>query len=165
MSIAYWTNERVDLLKVMHEAGSSASQIAAELQAISRNAVIGKIHRLGLPTRGNNGNYKGNGRSPGAPKYVAKFRPKPRLQPIMCTPAADIVPLNLTLLDLMPGDCRHPYGDGPFTFCGHPKLAGSSYCPSHFALVRRQDTKPRDGLPAKLPVNLADGRNGRAVFA
>lgn len=165
MGIAYWIDSRVERLKDMHEAGASASQIAAELQDISRNAVIGKIHRLGLPTRGNNGNYKGNGRSPGAPKYVAKFRPKPRLQPIICKPAEDIVSLNLALADLMPGDCRFPYGDGPFTFCGHPKSSGSSYCPSHSAMVRRQDVKPRVGLPAKMPTNMADGRNGRAVFA
>ena len=43
-----WTDERVELLKKLWADGLSASQIAAELGGITRNAVIGKVHRLGL---------------------------------------------------------------------------------------------------------------------
>jgi GcrA cell cycle regulator len=46
-----WTDERVELLKTMWSEGKSASQIAKELGGVTRNAVIGKVHRLGLSNR------------------------------------------------------------------------------------------------------------------
>ena len=46
-----WTEERVELLKKMWGEGQSASQIAKELGGVTRNAVIGKVHRLGLSNR------------------------------------------------------------------------------------------------------------------
>lgn len=46
-----WTDERIDTLRRMWEGGSTASQIAEELTGVSRNAVIGKAHRLGLQSR------------------------------------------------------------------------------------------------------------------
>jgi GcrA cell cycle regulator len=56
-----WTDERVELLKKMWSEGQSASQIAKELGGVTRNAVIGKVHRLGLSNR-----------TGGAPEPVAK---------------------------------------------------------------------------------------------
>lgn len=47
-----WTDERVDLLRKLWGEGLSASQIAAQLGGVSRNAVIGKVHRLKLSSRG-----------------------------------------------------------------------------------------------------------------
>jgi GcrA cell cycle regulator len=49
-----WTEERVELLKKLWSDGLSASQIAAELGSVTRNAVIGKVHRLGLSGRAKN---------------------------------------------------------------------------------------------------------------
>lgn len=46
-----WTDERIDTLKRMWNSGLTATQIAEELGGVSRNAVIGKAHRLGLPAR------------------------------------------------------------------------------------------------------------------
>ena len=46
-----WTDERVETLKKMWGEGQSASQIAKELGSVTRNAVIGKVHRLGLSNR------------------------------------------------------------------------------------------------------------------
>ena len=46
-----WTDERIEKLTKMWEGGSTASQIADELGGVSRNAVIGKAHRLGLKAR------------------------------------------------------------------------------------------------------------------
>ena len=46
-----WTEERVETLKKMWAEGQSASQIAKELGGVTRNAVIGKVHRLGLSNR------------------------------------------------------------------------------------------------------------------
>ena len=48
---AGWTDERVDLLRRLWDEGLSASQIAAQLGGVTRNAVIGKVHRLGLSGR------------------------------------------------------------------------------------------------------------------
>ncbi|MDX1782086.1 MAG: GcrA family cell cycle regulator, partial [Thalassovita sp.] len=50
-----WTDERVELLKKMWGEGQSASQIAKELGGVTRNAVIGKVHRLGLSNRSGGG--------------------------------------------------------------------------------------------------------------
>ena len=47
-----WTPERVEILKKMWSEGQSASQVAGELGGVTRNAVIGKVHRLGLSNRG-----------------------------------------------------------------------------------------------------------------
>ncbi len=56
-----------------------------------------------------------------------------------------ITPRLLSLVELEPGDCRYPYGgdkDGEaITFCGHPRLAGSSYCAPHFHLTRGTGTQ------------------------
>ena len=46
-----WTDERIDQLKALWDKGLTASQIAEELGGVSRNAVIGKAHRLGLKSR------------------------------------------------------------------------------------------------------------------
>src|SRR5947209_18584639 len=51
MTVLTWTDDRVEQLKKFWEAGLSASQIAAELGNVTRNAVIGKVHRLGLSGR------------------------------------------------------------------------------------------------------------------
>ena len=51
MTVLTWSDDRVDQLKKLWEAGLSASQIAAELGNVTRNAVIGKVHRLGLSGR------------------------------------------------------------------------------------------------------------------
>ena len=64
-----WTDERVDLLKRMWGEGQSASQIAKELGGVTRNAVIGKVHRLGLSNR------SGGAAAPAAP--AAPVRPVP----------------------------------------------------------------------------------------
>jgi GcrA cell cycle regulator len=50
-TIINWTDERVERLKKLWSEGLSASQIAAQLGGVSRNAVIGKVHRLNLPGR------------------------------------------------------------------------------------------------------------------
>jgi GcrA cell cycle regulator len=46
-----WTDQRIDQLKALWDKGLTASQIAEELGGVSRNAVIGKAHRLGLKSR------------------------------------------------------------------------------------------------------------------
>ena len=65
-----WTDERIATLKKMWEGGSTASQIAEELGGVSRNAVIGKAHRLGLKSRPSP--VKANEKKKAAKKAAAK---------------------------------------------------------------------------------------------
>lgn len=70
-----WTDERVELLKKLWGEGQSASQIAKELGGVTRNAVIGKVHRLGLSNRATAASS-----SKVEPKPVAA-KPKPKVEP------------------------------------------------------------------------------------
>ena len=69
-----WSDERVAILKKMWLEGSSASEIAKELGNITRNAVIGKVHRLGMSNRDTN-NLKSSSGTSNAKKSVRRGRP------------------------------------------------------------------------------------------
>ena len=71
-----WTDERVELLKKMWTEGQSASQIAKELGGVTRNAVIGKVHRLGLSNRSGGGGAAAAPAASAAPKAEAKPKAK-----------------------------------------------------------------------------------------
>ncbi|QZD88998.1 GcrA family cell cycle regulator [Qipengyuania aurantiaca] len=94
-----WTDERIATLKKMWEGGSTASQIADELGGVSRNAVIGKAHRLGLKSRPSPvkaaEKKKAAPKPKPAPKPVAKKaapRPAPTPAPAPAKPAAKPAP-------------------------------------------------------------------------
>jgi len=72
-----WTDERVELLKKMWGEGQSASQIAKELGGVTRNAVIGKVHRLGLSNRATS-TTKVEAKPKAAPKTEAKAKAPPK---------------------------------------------------------------------------------------
>ncbi|WP_460273982.1 GcrA family cell cycle regulator [Celeribacter sp. ULVN23_4] len=80
-----WTDERVELLKKMWGEGQSASQIAKELGGVTRNAVIGKVHRLGLSNRAGAGaaaaKPAAQPKAKPAAKPKAEAKPKPAPQP------------------------------------------------------------------------------------
>jgi GcrA cell cycle regulator len=81
-----WTDDRVEILKKMWGEGQSASQIAKELGGVTRNAVIGKVHRLGLSNRaGSGGNAKAEAKAKPAAKTEAK--PKAATKPETATEA------------------------------------------------------------------------------
>jgi GcrA cell cycle regulator len=97
-----WTDERVELLKKMWGEGQSASQIAKELGGVTRNAVIGKVHRLGLSNR-SGGATTSNGKTQGkealetpAPA-AAPAKPDPAPAPAEAEPEAER-PSNVTPL-------------------------------------------------------------------
>ncbi|SMQ69913.1 GcrA cell cycle regulator [Altererythrobacter xiamenensis] len=86
-----WTDERIATLKKMWEGGSTASQIADELGGVSRNAVIGKAHRLGLKARPSP--VKANEKKAAAKKPAAKAAPKKSApKPAPAKPAAKPAP-------------------------------------------------------------------------
>jgi len=92
-----WTDERVELLKKMWGEGQSASQIAKELGGVTRNAVIGKVHRLGLSNRAGSGAAPARADAkakPAAPKAEAKLKaPQPKTEPaIKPVPAGEAKP-------------------------------------------------------------------------
>ncbi len=80
-----WTDERVETLKKMWGEGQSASQIAKELGGVTRNAVIGKVHRLGLSNRAGSGGSAAKAapkeKPAAAAKPAAKPAPKPKAAP------------------------------------------------------------------------------------
>ncbi len=80
-----WTDERVELLKKMWSEGQSASQIAKELGGVTRNAVIGKVHRLGLSNRAGSGAAaapaKPETKAKAKPETKEKAQPKPKAAP------------------------------------------------------------------------------------
>ncbi len=76
-----WTDERVELLKKMWGEGQSASQIAKELGGVTRNAVIGKVHRLGLSNRAGGGGSASTAKAEAKPKPAPKAKAEPKVQP------------------------------------------------------------------------------------
>ncbi len=89
-----WTDERVELLKKMWGEGQSASQIAKELGGVTRNAVIGKVHRLGLSNRtggSTSAAAKADAKPKAAPKAEAK--PKPTAKPEPAAKVTDTPPV------------------------------------------------------------------------
>jgi GcrA cell cycle regulator len=72
-----WTDERVETLKRMWGEGQSASQIAKELGGVTRNAVIGKVHRLGLSNRVGGKDEEDEAPAAAAPSAAAAARPEP----------------------------------------------------------------------------------------
>lgn len=150
-----WTDERIEILKALYKDGLSASQIAAELGGISRNAVIGKCHRLGLTGRPRKSSAP---KQPRAQRRASGFaRSDNRLEPIVKTmplpkprvedgaiPAAQ----RKTLLQLDAHTCRWPVGDpgtADFFFCGAEPQPDRRYCEAHCsrAFDRQTSTKSR----------------------
>ena len=137
-----WTEELTAHLKVLWTAGLSCSQIAAELPwTFTRNAVIGRVHRLGLEGRPKNNPFKTSPqhqleriRLKNERRRVRRAVDKPAViphgsRPIICL---DVDPRNITLHELQDDECRWPAGEGPYLFCGTPTFDGSSYCCGHF---------------------------------
>lgn len=126
-----WSEKAVANLTRLWADGFTCSQIGEQL-GFTRNAVVGKVHRLDLPL-------------PEGKKQINRatgIQYKKRAVAETILRCVEIVPRGLTLMDLEPNDCRFPYGgyvgeglpELPLTFCGHPKQAGSSYCTPHFHL-------------------------------
>lgn len=161
-----WNDEKLETMKKLWSEGVSASQIADKLRdGITRNAVIGKIHRLGLSGRATGSRKSSGGKKGGAAaarkrrreKRIAQGKPPSAVETVFAAepfvPEADlVVPVaeRKTILTLEAGDCRWPIGDPraeDFHFCGKGKVSGLPYCEFH---VRRayQPPKPASGNPA-----------------
>ena len=164
-----WTDERVELLKKLWSDGLSASQIAGELGGITRNAVIGKVHRLGLSGRAKAPSSSvPRQRKPRvasqmfrAPRTMMRgnvalampaydYDPEPEPQPI-----ENIIPIGqrCNLVELTDEKCHWPIGDPAqpdFFFCGGKTNAGTPYCGYHARIAYQPVTdRRRDKRPAR----------------
>jgi GcrA cell cycle regulator len=140
-----WTDERVGLLRKLWDDGHSASAIACELGGVTRNAVIGKVHRLGLLGRAK-APPKGHRRRPRVPAQVRLARP-PLQSSMALVPAFEqaapepeliddsVIPMGqrCALLELTAETCHWPVGNpasADFFFCGGKTTMGP-YCGYH----------------------------------
>jgi len=160
-----WTDERVEILKKRWAEGLSASQIAAELGGITRNAVIGKVHRLGLSGRAKSPSSAAprprkprahaqmlrvsrpsvRGNTALAYAYEIDAEPEPEL-------IDNIIPLGQrrSLLELTEETCRWPIGDpgsADFFFCGGQTLTSLPYCAYHSRIAYQPPNMRRDRRP------------------
>ena len=155
---ATWNSERVELLKSCFDAGLSCSQIARKI-GVTRNAVIGKVSRLGL-SRPNDTIIRQlrdrrarrserskalrtwRPRVPRADAVAQHERPEAALgEPMQC---AEVIPIHngrgCTLLELNQESCRWPInnpGAADFCFCGNAPVKGLPYCPGHARMAYR----------------------------
>ena len=143
-----WTDERNRLL-VEFQATLSRSLLAERINErtgsnFTRNAVIGRLKRVGLCEPAQLGqvklvkssaNHAYRGSLGPIVQKINKEAKQPKLTPVpfVCQPV-EVEPLHLALIDLESDQCRQPYGTGPYTFCGHAKRPGSSYCWAHSAV-------------------------------
>ena len=144
-----WTEDRVELLKKLWSEGLSASQIAGRLGSVTRNAVIGKVHRLGLSGRATTSRIS-TGRTRtriASARRVAKPRfatgnsalralYHPDAEPFVPQHEEFDIPLaeRKSLQDLTETNCRWPIGDpqhDDFHFCNRSKVTGLPYCEFH----------------------------------
>ena len=149
-----WTDERVELLKKLWAEGLSAAQIANKMGGVTRNAVIGKVHRLGLSGRATPAKPQRGC----APKVERKETsgtkaPRPETKPVIPEPEF-VAPLVLdtgdrtTVSTIKNNMCKWPIGDpatDDFHFCGQSTVSGKSYCAyhAHMAFQPPQRREPR----------------------
>lgn len=132
-----WTQKTIEEMIRRFEAGESATTIGIAL-LMTRNAIIGKLHRLGYHRDRPAGEVQIRPRS--APQRPPPPPPKIRVKPLPSIPKADPTRM-ITLLELCAGECHWPYviepdPDDQFAlthrFCGAPiDESGAGYCPYH----------------------------------
>jgi GcrA cell cycle regulator len=128
----YWSDDRVKQLKRLWQEGLSASQVARALGGVSRSAVIGKVHRLGLAARGSSSQPTRQRTPRSLRPQLAKSAPTIALVEVDPLPLADGTFATMRTIDKHM--CRWPIGNPislQFHFCGRPNKANSPYCEAH----------------------------------
>lgn len=164
-----WTDERINTLKKMWKEGKSAAEIAKTLgKGVTRNAVIGKAHRMGLSGRPSPIKKPAPPKKDAAPKIVKTAAPKAapvvakkstaasagsaKVQPPSreaeelkkLESAAPKIGGGVALIDLTERMCKWPIGDpkdADFSFCGLTIRAGTPYCPEHAAMAYQTSSR------------------------
>ncbi len=142
-----WTEDRVEILTKLWAEGLSASQIAAKLGGVTRNAVIGKVHRLGLsgrakPKRKTAKPATRRKTTTARKRPAVRRRPSPRPAPPPPPVPLEAKPLPngeyATIMTLTESLCKWPLGDptsSDFRFCGRGTEKGEPYCKAHAQLA------------------------------
>jgi GcrA cell cycle regulator len=160
-----WNEERIEALARLWREGLSASQVARQLGGVSRSAVIGKVHRLGIagrdaPSRPQTlvGRPAGRSRASagGTRRQTAPRAPRPPVLPR--APFEAIA--TATIHTLTSHGCRWPIGDpdqADFGFCGRLRTGAGSYCEGHAPMaVRRRETSMKPKEIDRMVVRFAD---------
>tara|TARA_B100000965_G_scaffold243620_1_gene204429 strand:- start:623 stop:1111 length:489 start_codon:yes stop_codon:yes gene_type:complete len=150
-----WTEEKVEKLKELWGKGNTASQIAEIIGGISRNAVIGKAHRLNLSAKiikksRNISSKNYNLKERNLQRKSKKFRFSSLLLDKNFEPAK-----NLNLEELTENTCKYMDGhpnESSASFCGRKTVEKFSYCPLHLILVfqprgKKEDLSNEDEIP------------------
>lgn len=157
-----WTDDRVSILEKLWGEGKTAAEIAKELgEGVTRNAVIGKAHRLKLssrmsPIQQNVKKVKASAKA--APPVVRRSRKVPI-----------ILGKELQMEDLRDKMCRWPNGEPEsdnFSFCGCATIEGSPYCADHTSIAYQVTSRARQlnakdfsedaGAPQELEIKTAN---------
>tara|TARA_B100001741_G_scaffold296613_1_gene280646 strand:+ start:1321 stop:1812 length:492 start_codon:yes stop_codon:yes gene_type:complete len=151
-----WTEEKVNKLRELWGKGSTASQIAEIIGGISRNAVIGKAHRLNLSAkilkrpRINSTNNSFFEKKNNIERKSRKTKFRSLLLDKDFEPAK-----NLTLEELNEDTCKYMEGhpnESSSSFCGRKNVEKFSYCPLHLIVVfqprgKKEDINEEDEIP------------------
>lgn len=155
-----WTDELVERAVAMWIEGKSASIIAAALRnGLTRAAVIGKIHRAGLPGRAQPSapakapKSRANGSNLRKARVAAPAQPKPALVLTVVGPSPQPIPEGpglATVISLEAHMCKWPIGDPAsedFTFCGRKQGERAPYCEAHARVAFQPPSpgRPRTG--------------------
>jgi len=154
MTMGTWTPERLEQLRNFAGSGLSTSQIAAEI-GVTRNAVIGKLHRLGLAP----GRPAAGGSARNCPPRAHRPRHSPQREflRLMFAQAPSIASGSgaasnvesarpCSLFDLARDKCRWPMGNpeaADFAFCGNEAAMGFPYCAGHARMAYRIPARQR----------------------
>jgi GcrA cell cycle regulator len=151
---ATWSSERITQLRSCVAAGFTCSRIAAEI-GVSRNAVIGKMNRLGLSrprnvlATGPEQKHTWRPKADNVTRLFSQHRILMRLPPEP-PPSPESIRngRGCSLLELSPRSCRWPInepGTADFCFCGHPQVEGLPYCVGHARIAYKSAARAVSG--------------------
>ena len=151
-----WNDEKVARLKELWGSGKTASQIAEILGGISRNAVIGKAHRLNLSAKikTKSSNIRNNLSKNAIKNSISKKSRKFRFQSLLLDKNFEPAK-NLSLEELTDDTCKYMEGhpdEVNSSFCGRKYVEKFSYCPLHLIMVfqpkgKKDEITDKDEIP------------------